>query len=305
MQQTISFLSILLLIHILFTAAYLLWGIFAAKHSKNGRFLFVIRALIIFLCPVTGILYFVCSNLFHRLFFHNTVDLSDVIFNKEKIRQVEKSDIERERNFAPIEETIAVGDYKNQRQLMMNVLRSDYRESLGSISLALNSADSEVSHYAASALRDELGSFRNIVQQMHHQLQEPGSDTAAVCLRLMNYMYPVLKQNIFPVLEYKNYVQIFANAFTTVFNENPAIIKPVYYEWLTELLIAIKEFDAAAQWCQTAKQELSGMLTPYKCLLRLYYNIKDSRRFLETMEELKQSDIPIDNDTLETFRIFS
>lgn len=141
-----------------------------ARRTKKGKMLIFIRFFLMLFCPVIGILYFVCSMLFHKLLFHKKVDLSDVIFNKEKIRQVERSDLERERNIAPIEETIAVSDYKNQRQLMMNVLRNDYRDSLGSISLALNSADSEVSHYAASALRDELGAFRNSVSQKHKEM---------------------------------------------------------------------------------------------------------------------------------------
>ena len=46
---------------------------------------------------------------------------------------------------------------------MLNVLRGDVSQSLAAISLALNSADSETSHYAATALRDELGRFRDTV----------------------------------------------------------------------------------------------------------------------------------------------
>ena len=161
MSTTNLLLCAVLLLNTAAAAAYLIWGMLTARRTKKGKMLVFMRFFLMLFCPVIGILYFVCSMLFHKLLFHKKV---------EKIRQVERSDLERERNIAPIEETIAVSDYKNQRQLMMNVLRNDYRDSLGSISLALNSADSEVSHYAASALRDELGAFRNSVSQKHKEM---------------------------------------------------------------------------------------------------------------------------------------
>ena len=180
MSTTNLLLCAVLLLNTAAAAAYLIWGMLTARRTKKGKMLVFIRFFLMLFCPVIGILYFVCSMLFHKLLFHKKVDLSDVIFNKEKIRQVERSDLERERNIAPIEETIAVSDYKNQRQLMMNVLRNDYRDSLGSISLALNSADSEVSHYAASALRDELGAFRNSVSQKHKEMLADEKERMAI-----------------------------------------------------------------------------------------------------------------------------
>ena len=57
---------------------------------------------------------------------------------------------------APLEESLAVSDKRNMRMLMLNVIRGDMQKSLESITMALNSEDSETSHYAASVLRDEL-----------------------------------------------------------------------------------------------------------------------------------------------------
>ena len=51
--------------------------------------------------------------------------------------------------------------------------------------------------------------------------------------------------------------------------------------------------------------KLQDMNLPYKCLLQLYYTTKDRKRFFDVLEALRQSDIPIDNDTLELFRIFN
>ena len=59
--------------------------------------------------------------------------------------------------------TIKISDKKNLRMLMLNIIRGDMEESLEVISMALDSEDSETSHYAASVLHDELNAFRSNV----------------------------------------------------------------------------------------------------------------------------------------------
>ena len=47
-----------------------------------------------------------------------------------------KADEERERNMAPLEESLAVSDKRNMRMLMLNVIRGDMQKSLESITEA-------------------------------------------------------------------------------------------------------------------------------------------------------------------------
>lgn len=90
MSTTNLLLCAVLLLNTAAAAAYLIWGMLTARRTKKGKMLIFIRFFLMLFCPVIGILYFVCSMLFHKLLFHKKVDLSDVIFNKEKIRQVER-----------------------------------------------------------------------------------------------------------------------------------------------------------------------------------------------------------------------
>ena len=110
--------------------------------------------LIILAIPVTISVVVLLARLLKVIFFHGEVNLEDVIFSKERISQVDKSNMEQERNIVSIQEAVAISNYKSQRELMMNILRKDTSQSLGSISYALNSEDTETSHYAATALRD-------------------------------------------------------------------------------------------------------------------------------------------------------
>lgn len=77
---------------------YLVWGICVAVPAKNAaqgeenpvlhdnRRAYVIRFIVMLLCPVTGPLFFLGSHLLFLLFFRREVDLEDVVFSKERIR---------------------------------------------------------------------------------------------------------------------------------------------------------------------------------------------------------------------------
>ena len=109
-----------------------------------------------FLCPVVGPLFFLAGLVFNKVFFRQNVDLEDVIFSKERVKTHLRADEEREGNLVPIEEALAISDKDSLRTLVMNVVRGDVQNSLASISLALNSEDTETSHYAATVLRSAV-----------------------------------------------------------------------------------------------------------------------------------------------------
>ena len=85
----------------------------------------IILLLIILAIPVTIIVYYALAFIFRKLFFRKPVDLSDVVFSKERIEQIEKSDMEQERSIVAVQEAVAISDYHNQRELMMNIIRRD------------------------------------------------------------------------------------------------------------------------------------------------------------------------------------
>ena len=75
------------------------------------------------------------------------VDLEDVIFGKEHPKFETKAEEDKERNMIPLEEAIAITEKQDLRKLMMNVVSSDINHSLASITLALNSGDTETAYF--------------------------------------------------------------------------------------------------------------------------------------------------------------
>lgn len=74
-----------------------------------------------------------------KLFSSQGMDLSDVVFSKDRKENFLRPDEEMERNMVSLEEALEVTDKKSLRTLMLNVIRGDYRNSLAAINLALNS----------------------------------------------------------------------------------------------------------------------------------------------------------------------
>lgn len=260
--------------------------------------------LILVSCPIIVAAFFGCGILMKKLFFHKEVDLSDVVFSKDRIEQLEKSNADEESNFVSIREAVAVSDYRNQRQLMMNILKRDTKKTLGSLSYALNSEDSETSHYAASALGDELGIFRNKVHKLHKIVREYGEAGKDAC-ELIEMIYSTVKQDVFPPTEYKQLVEIADDTLDIMQEKYQEFLQPEYYEWVVELLLDISEYDKAFKWCGRVRSRYKEELITYKCYFRYYYGIGDGEMFLSTLEELKKVDVTIDSDTLELFRTFS
>lgn len=311
------FFVIVCLVNAAISVLYLVWGICVAVPAKNAaqgeenpvlhdnRRAYVIRFIVMLLCPVTGPLFFLGSHLLFLLFFRREVDLEDVVFSKERIRQHLKADEERERDIVPVEEALAVSDQKYLRGLMLKVLRGDIQKSLEAITLALDSEDSETSHYAASVLQDELNEFRTYVQKLYVEMQHEEEDETDCEEMLIGYMDAVLKQKVFTGVEQSRFVEMMDEAAQELYRKNTAKMTPAYYEAVILRSLELKLFEQAGVWCQRLEEAYPDQLTAYSCRMKLYYTEGKRKQFFEVLAQIKKSEIVIDSETLEFIRIFS
>lgn len=311
------FFVIVCLVNAAISVLYLVWGICVAVPAKNAaqgeenpvlhdnRRAYVIRFIVMLLCPVTGPLFFLGSHLLFLLFFRREVDLEDVVFSKERIRQHLKADEERERDIVPVEEALAVSDQKYLRGLMLKVLRGDIQKSLEAITLALDSEDSETSHYAASVLQDELNEFRTYVQKLYVEMQHEEEDETDCEEMLIGYMDAVLKQKVFTGVEQSRFVEMMDEAAQELYRKDIAKMTPAYYEAVILRSLELKLFEQAGVWCQRLEEAYPDQLTAYSCRMKLYYTEGKRKQFFEVLDQIKKSEIVIDSETLEFIRIFS
>ena len=144
--------------------AVILYGFWSVKSKRAKRRGFILRSIVMLLCPVVGPAYFFLGWIWQTVFFYKPVNLEDVLFSKERESILVKAEEEKDKNLVPVEEALLVSDKQNARSLFLDVIKRDPKKSLHSISLALNSEDSELSHYAASIIQSELDKIRKAIR---------------------------------------------------------------------------------------------------------------------------------------------
>jgi tetratricopeptide (TPR) repeat protein len=254
-------------------------------------------------------LFFAVGQLIEWIFRWTSVNLDDTVFLKDQAAQVMKADEEREKNIVPIEEALVISDNDDLRGLMMHVIKGDVESSLAAISQALNSRDTETSHYAASALSKELNDFRLNVQKILQEIrweEEHDPEDLTECIRyerlLFDYMNRILKQQVFTSVEQGYFVQVIAQMGEKL-QAQSAMTAEMDAE-LAQRLMEIGAYKQAGNWCDRAMEENPGSLAAYQCRLKLFFLTRQREAFLETLQSLRISGITVDSETLDMLRAF-
>lgn len=296
---------IVVIINCLIAAVYLLWYL-VFKRDQDNRKQYIMHTVIMVLCPVIGPLFFLCSFLKYHFLRFGDRDLSDVEFSKSRHNPRLKADEERERNIVPVEEAILISDKEKKRKNMLNVLLGETDEALSSIAMALNSDDSEVAHYAASFLQSKLDLFRENVRRAMQIIQEKESREESCTediLALIRYMEQLLKQKVLTQLEQTDYVGQMEGLCQKVYDMAKDQIDPICYSGICRLLIDLKAYDRAEVWGERFAAQYPDQLQAYKLRMRLYFEMEEKDKFFETLDQLKSSNVVIDNQTLKLIRM--
>ncbi len=308
---------IIVIINVIVAVLYLLIGILIlvpvrnreregqAERLHDNRRTYLLRFIVMLLCPVVGPLFFFVVHLFYLTIFRFQVELDDVIFSKERVRTQLKADEEREMNVIPLEEAIAVNDRKSLRAAMLNVLKGEIRNSLSAIAMALETNDSESSHYAASILSHELNEFRLEAQKLYLGMREEESDQTEYEDMMLKYTDEILKQQVFAELEQNKFVRMMTEAAESFYTKNPSGMTDKQYESVCLRLLDIRDYENCEKWCERLAKQYPDRLSSFTCKLKLYFIVRNREAFFRTLDALKKSDVVIDNETLELIRIFS
>lgn len=292
---------ILLVLNLLVVVVYLIWNHLRRKEKSLSTWM---KAGMMLLCPVVGPTFVFVAFWTSRLFMLMSMDLSDVVFSKERVETFIRPDEETEKNMVSLEEALEVTDKKSLRSFILNVIRGDYKNSLSSIALALNSEDTETAHYAASILQDVLSDFRVGVQEKYRTLDEDEEHIAENCVNLLKYMNPVVEQKVLTDLEQRSMAERMDEVLQKAWTADRQKISSSVYEKVCQRLLETEDYENCRKWCARVREQYPDALSSYTCQLKLFFSCGDRENFFRIMQELKESDITIDNETLELIRIF-
>lgn len=301
MTSQIQRFAVLLGANVLIVAVYFIWNRVRKREKLIG---YGSKAFVMLLCPVVGPLFIGLGYVLHRCFFYREVDLDAIIFKKDRVKTYQHADEERGRTMVSMEEALTVTDKDNLRTLMLNIVRGDIQNSLAAISLALDSEDSETSHYAASVLQDALNDFRTTVQKCRNEIEKQGENQIEYAVMLIDYMDRVLRQQVFTDMEQRTFVAWMDEICEILYSRAGERMTSFHFEAVSLRHLEIGEYAICEKWCERARECYPDTLSTYTCQLKLYFSNGDRKRFFDVMEELRNSNIVIDNETLELIRVF-
>ena len=265
MSQRMKLFIFLLIVNLIVIVIYLVWNHIRRKENLRSVWM---KAVMMFLCPVVGPMFVLLSFILFKLFSSQGMDLSDIVFSKDRTENFLRPDEEMERNMVSLEEALEVTDKKSLRTLMLNVIRGDYQNSLSSINLALNSKDSETAHYAASILQDVLNNFRSQVQKKYLLCQEENEQQVENCVNLVEYMNPILEQKVLTDIEQKSMTDKMQEVLQKAWDLDKIRISSTVYEKVCQRLLEINR--CAARYFY----ENLNAKTPEAAMARRYWKEK-------------------------------
>ena len=305
MMRSETVFLILLILNCIASLAYLIWWLVFKKDTDNRK-QYLMNTVVMLLCPIVGIMYFLFSYLKYRFIKVGKRDLSDVEFSKKRHKARVKADEYRERNIVSVGEAILVSDKEKKRANMLNLLLGDTDESFSAIARALDSDDSEVAHYAASFLQSKMDTFRDNVRKTQHMIDEydiEDEECQKLILTLIKYMNHLLKQNVFTNTEQKDFVEQMEQLCEMLFQNARGYLSGECYEWLIERVTELKEYSKAELWGNRFLEQYPNMLSAYTLRLKLYFETGHKDNFFEVLDQLRASSVSVDNKTLELIRM--
>jgi hypothetical protein len=278
----------------------LVWSFLQKKYNRSTLLLLSWFILIV---PLMGALYLLLGFVIRFLNRKRTVDMSDISFSQERERLIQPPDREVEMNYVPIQDAMAVTDTANLRRLLLDTLRNNARKTVSSIAVAMNSIDTETSHYAASAILDALSEFRSTAQVMIGDMNKYPEDVE-MNLFTFDYLTEILNMNIMTTIEQEAYIYTLDQVAENLVKYNLWYMTATHYLLVTNLFISIKDYNMADKWVLRACKYRQGMLDTYKAKLHLLFDQHNQTAFFACLKELKDTDIVVDDEVINLFRLY-
>lgn len=290
----------ILIINTLIALVILIYGIL---NPKGRRCEFVTFSVLVLFCPVAMPIFLAATRLIEMPSKRKEVDMSDISFNKQREDIDAIPDYSTELNYVSLQDAMRLSSVSELRRLLINVMKYNPQMSLTSVAEAMNSPDTETSHFAASAIQDALSEFRATAQKLITEMQAYPEDVE-INLMALEYIFHGLMLRIMTPIEHQSYVYTENTVAQNLFDHNVWFMTAEHYLWMTVLMIDIQDYEKAALWVNRAMTCRPDELDTYKARLRLHYARQNRSAFLDCISDFRASTIKADQEMLDLLRLY-
>lgn len=301
MRSEIGILCLLFIISTIISFVYIVMMTFK-KQMKRA----IIVGGVMVLCPIFGPIIFTVSQLLFHILKRTSVawlNPEELSFNKKKIKIQLGDDLQRGLNKVPVEEALLESSNENMRRVLLDVLKTDIEGAVPILVDAVNSEDSEVSHYASSALSDVLAKFKRS-QKKYDELYCSNESNQELLKDYTNLVFKYLSFDILSEMEQNRYLDLYEKLMTKRFQTFRDDLAPEEYEDGILLLLTSNRPNQAKKWLASLIVTHPTHLSTWRAKIKYYYHQKEHILFEKTLRDLKNSSVFLDGETLEIVRYF-
>ena len=268
------------LLLILNLIAALIYLVFHLRRGNRKKGLVVFAFMLA--APVVGPLFLGCAELLLTIVHQRRkrdVDLTELSFNKKRVRVLSSADIEKEANRVPIEEA--------SMQVIRNAVEDD---------------DMEISHYAAAFVTDTVARYKDQEASYRRLAQE--NPTPENLTRYLDFMQDILQQKLFSTSEQRLYAEFLDDFAHMLYEKDPSALQEKTMACMVELWRQLGNEQKAEEWIGIARPRCMDSLDAFKLCAKYYYSLQKKDAFFRLIDEVKKSSLILDSEALDWIRFY-
>jgi hypothetical protein len=259
----------------------------------------VLQFLILLSCPFISI-FFIYAML-KKVYARDA--LPDWLLRREDYDDfvIKSPDIEEETNLIPFNEALILNDNKTKRKMLIDLLKGEFLKNVDALELALQSDDSETSHYAATAIQQVKSDLMKNMRKIEEKLANENDVILLESYRDMIKHY--IRIEFLDERTRKKYTYKYIHTLDRLLEQSPTSDSRNYLEKI-EAALYLAEHHIALK---TAEQFLS--LFPdkeeaYFASMNVHYTMKNKTEFKRVINRLRSSDIKLSPNRLNQLRFW-
>ncbi|MBV4427538.1 hypothetical protein [Clostridium tyrobutyricum] len=280
----------------------ILFYIFNLKNHKANS---IYKFLIVFLIPIFGFIYFIIIFVLRKF----KSDFDDTLLNYDKYirdnisnRLAEAGNKENEMNIVPVSEALVLNDSKTKRRLLIDVVKKNSIKNIPILKKALENSDTEVSHYAATAITELKNNFISTLQEEAIKYEkDKGSLSNLVC-----YVYIInnyINSGLLDKRSLKKYKYLYSEKLGELLSISETEKK--YFIDKINCDIELGNYNSAKEYCDKFYKAYPESESAYMMKMKLYYELNDFNNFNSVLLELKKSNLKFSNKVLNIVRFWT
>lgn len=302
MSRDLIIILIILLVNLVISLIYLFIHL-RKKDRKKGFIVFGI--FLVF--PIVGFVFMGLAELSNLIFFgqqQRELLYDELSFEKTRMQLIQDTDIDRSLNNVSLEEALMLSNKKERRQSLMEVLKQDdYTNMIDSIKDAVSSEDKEISHYAATFVSETISRYKGRELELRKQMEKnPVPENLVIYI---DYVREVLDSNLFEGLEKERFLTLYDSTAWTLYEKAPELLLDSH---VTALFRNFEKAGGEAKmndWLDVVKERSMDSLECFKEYLAYSCEQGDKETFFALLEQVKYSNVILDNEAVEWIRFFA